>query len=94
MYALGFLSETPKIHILYSHLQDYLDIQAKAGRWTLNLADCQGLEATHSGLCKSDVRHNCSIKHAQVFYISNVLSSQHFPFFPFSSTMFSGEIFN
>ena len=66
MYALGFLAETPKIHILYSHLEDYLNIQAKNNRWTLALADCQGLEACHSGLRKSDKRHNCEVKHAQV----------------------------
>ena len=66
MYDLGFLAETPKIHILYSHLEDYLDYQAKNNRWTLALADCQGLEACHSGLRKSDKRHNCEVKHAQV----------------------------
>lgn len=66
MYDLGFLSETPKVHILYSHLEDYLDIQANNNRWTLALADCQGLEACHSGLRKSDRRHNCEVKHAQV----------------------------
>ena len=72
MYALGFLSETPKIHILYSHLEDYMDIMAKSNRWTLALGDCQGLEATHSGLAKSDQRHNCTIKHAQVYLLFNI----------------------
>ena len=66
MYSLEFLTETPKIHILYSHLEDYLDIQAKKDTWSLALADCQGLEACHSGLRKSDRRHNCDVKHHQV----------------------------
>ena len=80
MYALGFLSETPKIHVLYSHLETFMDIQAKNGRWTQSLADCQGLEACHSGLKKSDLRHNCTIKNSQV-----VLS---FVFFTLFSTLF------
>ena len=83
MYAFGFLAETPKIHILYSHLEDYLDIQAKSNRWTLALADCQGLEACHSGLRKSDKRHNCEVKHAQV-----VLSPILTPFNIFTSLLY------
>ena len=83
MYAFGFLAETPKIHILYSHLEDYLDIQAKNNRWTLALADCQGLEACHSGLRKSDKRHNCEVKHAQV-----VLSPILPPFNIFTSLLY------
>ena len=80
MYALRFLSETPKIHVLYSHLETFMDIQAKNSRWTQSLADCQGLEACHSGLKKSDLRHNCTIKNSQV-----VLS---FVFFTLSSTSY------
>ena len=86
MYAFGFLAETPKIHILYSHLEDYLDIQAKANRWTLALADCQGLEACHSGLRKSDKRHNCVVKHAQVV-LSLMFSPFNIQLFTFSTLL-------
>lgn len=72
MYNMGFLSETPKIHILYSHLEEYLTIQKRAAEdrgeqpRSLAMGDCQGLEACHSGLRKSDKRHGCVVKHVQV----------------------------
>ena len=72
LYDMGFLSETPKIHILYSHLQQYLTIQKRAAEdrgehpRSLALGDCQGLEACHMGLRKSDKRHGCVIQHVQV----------------------------
>ena len=87
LYSLQVLTETPKIHILYVHLGEYLEIQSKTDKKSLVLADCQvaiyrdkqrnsgnhldfhfqGLEACHSGLRKSDRRHNCDVKHHQVF---------------------------
>ena len=104
LYSLHVLSETPKVHILYTHLSQvnmrnktelplpvfdrsccnislifqsflghndchlfqYLEIQEKTDRKSLALADCQGLEACHSGLRKSDRRHGCDIRHHQV----------------------------
>ena len=41
LYSLHVLSETPKIHILYVHLGEYLEIQAKTDKRSLALADCQ-----------------------------------------------------
>ena len=109
MYEMGFLSETPKIHILYAHLgkpskkivdlmgggngefltpkkrnlnlkhlfkgfllEQYLDIQKREAEErgeqprSLALGDCQGLEACHSGLRKSDIRHGAVVQHHQV----------------------------
>ena len=66
LYKLQVLSETPKTHILMVHLEEYLEIQERTDRKSAALSDCQGLEACHSGMRKSDQRHNCGIKHAQV----------------------------
>ena len=72
LYNLCVLSETPKIHILYVHLRQYIEIQAKTDKKSVALSDCQGIEACHSGLRKSDRRHNCDIKHHQVHEIMHV----------------------
>lgn len=97
LYNLQVLSETPKIHILYCHLEQYILIQSQTDKKSLALSDCQGLEACHSGLRKSDRRHNCDIKHHQVHKLMSVSFTVFFPFFfitLFPDSSFSDKIFS
>ena len=52
--------------VLLMTMRVYSSLAAIIYKKSLKLSDCQGLEACHSGLRKSDRRHNCDIKHAQV----------------------------
>ena len=70
--ALKLNESALKNLLLSSHLEEYLTIQKRAAEErgeqprSLALGDCQGLEACHSGLRKSDKRHGVVVQHHQV----------------------------
>lgn len=78
-FNIGFLSETPKVHLLYSHLEDhfrdtgetlwYADTSGEISCihtdkiYLTILIFLQGTESIHAGLRRSDETHGCHMSH-------------------------------
>ena len=68
LHGLGFVSETPKAHMINSHFED---LMTESGM-SFFLYDTNGLEAVHAALKKSDIRHGCMCTHAQVRHVRHL----------------------